>query len=454
MDSDLVNYTDWSPNYTKMSGKKVDAIVIHHAAGILSVETFGKIMQNTGNNRGSANYAIGSDGRIGQYVAESDRAWTTGSALIDNHAVTIECSNSTLAPDWRVSDIVLRRCIDLCIDVCRRNGIKRINYTGDKSGNLHMHKWWAATACPGPYLSDMFPYIADEINKGLGGGYMTLDKGWNEIEYAGIKFTVIKGYGDYKQLHMMSAVGDVPGMAVQDIKHFDSKDMLILGYANANYFEMNKDNYGMHYGTEQSEGDGIHSLGNDFIDPKDGVLVFYQKKNGTCGYCKGSQYGLKKSDVIFACTPYSVRYHHGKAVNERSLNLGNKELTNTKQTGYCMTADGTWHIIVSQGSCTPQTVADLMGSIGAYEGFICDGGGSSQVVYIGKAYIYTGRQIPNILALACYKDAVKEDKPELPSEETDSTVADLQNQNKKLEQEIQGYRMRIEKAIAVLKEDL
>ena len=43
-------------------------------------------------------------------------------SAVVGHAVTIECANSTLAPEWRVSGLVLRRCIDLCIDICKRNG--------------------------------------------------------------------------------------------------------------------------------------------------------------------------------------------------------------------------------------------------------------------------------------------------------------------------------------------
>ena len=436
-DSSLVNYEQYTSNCTRMTGKQNTAIVIHHAAGCLSVEQFGTIMQS---RQASANYAIGTDGRIGQYVPEKDRAWTTGSALIDNHAVTIECANSTLAPDWKVSDIVLRRCIDLCIDICKRNGIARINYTGDKTGNLQMHRWWQATLCPGNYLADLFPYIAQEINKGLEGTRMELGIGWNELEYAGIRFNIIKGYGNYKQLHMLSAPGTPAGTALQDIKKFDSRDMLILGYANCNYFEMNQSGYGMHYGTEQSEGDGVHSQANDFVDPKSGVLVFYQKKTGQCGWCRGNEYHLKKADVIFACTPYSIRYHNGNAMNERSGNLGNKELQNTKQTAYCMTPDGTWHIIVSVDSTTPQTVANLMHDIGAQEGFICDGGGSTQCVYIGQAYVYTARQLPNVLALACYKTEAEkpaETAPETP-EKTDA------------EKELAELKARIEKAIKVL----
>jgi hypothetical protein len=81
--------------------------------------------------------------------------------------VTIEVANITGAPDWKVSDIALNKTIDLCVDICKRNNIKRLNFTGDKTGNLTMHKWFAATACPGPYLESKFPYIANEVNKRL-----------------------------------------------------------------------------------------------------------------------------------------------------------------------------------------------------------------------------------------------------------------------------------------------
>ena len=36
-----------------------------------------------------------------------------------------------------------------------------------------MHKWYWATACPGPYLSGKFGYIASEVNKRLSGTSQT-----------------------------------------------------------------------------------------------------------------------------------------------------------------------------------------------------------------------------------------------------------------------------------------
>ena len=70
-------------------------------------------------------------------------------------------------------ETLIATAIDLCVDICKCNGIKKLNYTGNKSGNLTMHKWYWATACPGPYLSGKFPYIASEVNKRLSGTSQT-----------------------------------------------------------------------------------------------------------------------------------------------------------------------------------------------------------------------------------------------------------------------------------------
>ena len=163
--SKLVTYTRLSPNYTKMYGKKNTHIVIHHMAGKLSVEQCGAVFSNP-SRYASSNYGVSGKG-IGLYVDESNRAWTTSNREIDSKAVTIEVANSTLSPKWEVSDTTMETLIKLCVDICKRNGIKKLNYTGDKKGNLHMHKWYAPTGCPGVYLEKKFKYIADEVNKQL-----------------------------------------------------------------------------------------------------------------------------------------------------------------------------------------------------------------------------------------------------------------------------------------------
>lgn len=170
--SKLATYKKLSPNCTKPRGGKIRKITIHHMAGNLSVERCGEVFADP-SRQASSNYGVGTDGRIGLYVDEANRAWTSSNAGNDDVAVTIEVANDGGAPNWHVSDRALMATIDLCVDICKRNGIERLNYTGGASGNLTMHKWFAATTCPGPYLESKFPYIAEQVNKRLQEGKKT-----------------------------------------------------------------------------------------------------------------------------------------------------------------------------------------------------------------------------------------------------------------------------------------
>lgn len=149
--SNLVDYIKISPNSTNPREDAIRKITIHHMAGNLSVETCGNVFAPS-SRQASSNYGIDSSGRVGMYVEENNRAWTSSSPANDNQAVTIEVANDRTGGDWHVSDTAIAKLIDLCVDICRRNGIAKLNFTGDASGNLTMHKWFAPTACPGRTL--------------------------------------------------------------------------------------------------------------------------------------------------------------------------------------------------------------------------------------------------------------------------------------------------------------
>ncbi|MGN5456812.1 MAG: N-acetylmuramoyl-L-alanine amidase [Candidatus Kurthia intestinigallinarum] len=164
--SSLVNYTKLSPNYSSRNGHKISKITIHHMAGNLSVESCGAGFASS-SRQASSNYGVGSDGRVGLYVDEAYRSWASANRANDEVAVTIEVANDVSGGNWHVSDVALEKTIELCVDICKRNGIKKLNFTGDQNGNLTMHKYFYATACPGPYLESKFTYIAEEVNKRL-----------------------------------------------------------------------------------------------------------------------------------------------------------------------------------------------------------------------------------------------------------------------------------------------
>ena len=166
--SSLVDYVKISPNKTSPRNHKIDRITIHHMAGNLSVETCGNVFAPS-SRQASANYGIDSNGRVGMYVEEKDRSWCSSNKANDHRAVTIEVADDVIGNGWHSSDKAMNKLVELCADICRRNGITRLNYTGDTNGNLTMHKWFASTDCPGAYLESKFPWIAEQVNKKLSG---------------------------------------------------------------------------------------------------------------------------------------------------------------------------------------------------------------------------------------------------------------------------------------------
>ncbi len=172
--SPLVSYTKLSPNCNKPRNHVIDTITIHHMAGNTTIEACGNLFASK-ERKASSNYGIGSDGRIGLYVDEANRCWCSSSAPNDHRAVVIEVANSGGAPDWPISDKAYNALITLCADICRRNGIKRLLWENDKSligniarQNITVHQWFAATACPGPYIMRRMGDIANDVNKQLG----------------------------------------------------------------------------------------------------------------------------------------------------------------------------------------------------------------------------------------------------------------------------------------------
>ena len=165
--SPLVNYVKLSPHYDSRDGKKITDITIHHMAGNLTVEQCGQVFQT---RPASSNYGIDSRGRVGLYVDEKYASWANSNFASNQRSITIELANDRTGGNWHVSDTAINKCIELCVDICRRNGIPRLNFTGNTNGNLTAHRMFTATACPGDYLYSKFNYIATEVNKQLGQG--------------------------------------------------------------------------------------------------------------------------------------------------------------------------------------------------------------------------------------------------------------------------------------------
>lgn len=176
--SSLVKYTRLSPNHSGKRTHNIDRITPHCVVGQLSVESLGNVFAPT-SRQASSNYGIGSDGRVAMYVEECNRSWCSSSNSNDQRAVTIECASDLKHP-YAMNDKVYNALIDLCVDICKRNGKDCLLWFGDKNKTLNytpksnemvltVHRWFANKSCPGDWLYNKLGQLAEEVTKRLGG---------------------------------------------------------------------------------------------------------------------------------------------------------------------------------------------------------------------------------------------------------------------------------------------
>ena len=164
-----------SPNRDSPRNHKIDTISIHCVVGQMGVEALCNEFSRPSKGA-SCNYGIGYDGRIGTSVDEEDRSWCTSSWENDNRAITIECASDAFYP-YAINANVWKSLIELCADICRRNGIKNLVWSTDKSTrmnhlngcNLTVHRDYENKSCPGDYIYGRLGQIAKEVNQKLGG---------------------------------------------------------------------------------------------------------------------------------------------------------------------------------------------------------------------------------------------------------------------------------------------
>ena len=176
--SSLVSYTKLSPNHSGQRTHSIDRITPHCVVGQCSVETLGNIFLPT-SRQASSNYGIGVDGRVGMYVEEKNRSWCSSSAVNDQRAITIECASDNTEP-YAFKDVVYNRLVELCTDICRRNGKTKLLWLGDKTKTLNytpksdemvmtVHRWFANKSCPGNWMYARMGDLASKVTEALGG---------------------------------------------------------------------------------------------------------------------------------------------------------------------------------------------------------------------------------------------------------------------------------------------
>ena len=248
--SSLVAYMLLSPNHSGLRTEQIDRISPHCVVGQCTAEGLGDWFHKS-STQASSNYGIDKNGRIGLYVEEKNRSWCTSSNANDQRAVTIECASDKAEP-YAMHQVVYERLVDLCEDICRRNGKKKLLWFGDKNKSLNyqpkademlitVHRWFANKSCPGDWLYARLGDLAAKVTSRLGSGNVeVIPSGMQAGEFQGLtEEQVLAKVGplftaDQKKSGILASVS----MAQFILESGYGKSELALGANNC--FEMKK----------------------------------------------------------------------------------------------------------------------------------------------------------------------------------------------------------------------
>lgn len=183
--SKLVSYTKLSPNHSGQRTHSIDRITPHCVVGQLSCESICGCFTSP-SRQASCNYGIGKDGRISLCVEEKNRSWCSSSNANDQRAVTIECASDMSEP-YAMNSAVYNSLVKLCVDICKRNGKKKLLWLGSKDKTLNyapksdemvltVHRWFANKSCPGNWLYSRLGEMATKVTTELSGSTSSDDK--------------------------------------------------------------------------------------------------------------------------------------------------------------------------------------------------------------------------------------------------------------------------------------
>lgn len=160
-----------SPNFTPgRGGNKIDHITLHIMAGYLAGTDSTFQVTYPPERRVSANYGIGRNGEVHQYVRESDTPWSDSDGLSNMTGISIEHEGG-LPQQAPVSDAEIEASAQLCADISRRYGLGRLWHNGVK-GNVYLHREIPGsthTTCPDLAPNGLpFQRVIDRANQLLG----------------------------------------------------------------------------------------------------------------------------------------------------------------------------------------------------------------------------------------------------------------------------------------------
>jgi uncharacterized protein YgiM (DUF1202 family) len=103
-----------------------------------------------------------------------------------------------------MNSAVYNSLIELCVDICKRNGKTKLIWLGDKTKTLAyspksnemvltVHRWFANKSCPGDWLYNRLGDLAEKVTAELGGATDTNTKAKTKTTSYKVKVTAKNG---------------------------------------------------------------------------------------------------------------------------------------------------------------------------------------------------------------------------------------------------------------------
>lgn len=226
--SALVDCKVMSPNHSGKRTHRIDRITPHCVVGQLKAANIGGCFDES-SRQASCNYGIGSDGKVCLIVDEANRSWCSSSSANDQRAITIECASDKTEP-YAMTDTVYNKLVDLCVDICRRNGKDTLLWFANKDKSLNyepkdnemvitVHRWFANKSCPGDWLYNRLGDLATKVTGRLKGNDTKEEKpaevkvedlsGTLEVIYTGADGIEVHNTPDFKASSCNKTYGPV-----------------------------------------------------------------------------------------------------------------------------------------------------------------------------------------------------------------------------------------------------
>lgn len=173
--SSLVTYVNrLSSGNSSPRPENISRITIHIARAVGDIHDLSRMINSS---ESLYNYGIDNIGTVGLYADET--LWTNSCGTSakarknDSKSVNIICMNSTIEPDYKISDECYSALLNLVEDICRRHFIFELKYSGNyNKDNLTLHSEFDKKSdCPGPYLTSKMKDIAETINSRINAKY-------------------------------------------------------------------------------------------------------------------------------------------------------------------------------------------------------------------------------------------------------------------------------------------